>query len=316
MDWDRRNFIKTASASVVGLSTIPQGLIKNIFVANSPVCVFTKCLQFMDYDELGEMIAKTGFNGADLTVRKNGHVFPENVKNDLPKAVKALRKSGVDVPMIVTDITDANQEFTEDILFTARDLGIQYYRMGYFRYNPKHTVFESLDNKKRSLDKLERLNRKYGIQSGYQNHSGPWGMIGGAIWDLHYLFEGFSPEYVGIQYDIAHATAEGGYSWKVALKIISPWINSLAIKDFLWEKGQKRWETKWVPLGDGMVNFTEYSDEISSIISSVPVTVHYEYDLGGAELGKTETKMTQCEISKKLMYDLQYFKNNIIHNRL
>lgn len=307
---DRRNFINLASASIAGLATM-KGFAAELVSVPTPVCIFSKCLQFLDYNELAEVIAKIGFDGADLTVRKGGHVLPENVKVDLPRAVKALRKEGVDVPMIVTDINDPDDKNTELILSIAADLGIKYYRMGYFKYDTKKTVFDSLDYNRRQLEGLEEMNRRYNIKSGYQNHSGPWGMVGGAVWDLHYLFKEFSPEYVGIQYDIAHAMAEGGFSWALALKVIAPWINSLAIKDFLWEKGEKRWETKWVPLGSGMVDFKKYVAEIGPLLSAVPITIHYEYDLGGAELGKIKPGMAQEEIYQKLTSDLHYFKNYI-----
>lgn len=310
MSWDRRDFLKATSVTVAGLSVMP-GLASKPVSVDPPICVFSKCLQFINYEELGVRIAEMGFDGADLTVRKNGHVLPENVKVDLPRAVRALQKAGVDVPMIVTDINDATNPYVEDILGTAVDLGIKYYRMGYFRYDPKLTIFDSLDNNKRKLDGLEKINRKYHIQSGYQNHSGPWGMVGGAVWDLHYLFHGFSPEYVGIQYDIAHATAEGGFTWEVAFKVIEPWINSLAIKDFIWQKGDERWKTKWVPLGEGMVNFKKYSEQVSPFLSTFPVTIHYEYDLGGAESGKQTPTMSHEKIYRELKKDLHYFKYNI-----
>lgn len=316
MKLNRRDFIKTTSASMVGLTIDSNEVFAEVISNSQAINIFSKCLQFLDYEELGEAIAKIGFDGADLTVRKGGHVLPENVKVDLPRAVKALRKAGVDVPMIVTDIIDPEDKLTEHILSTASDLGIKYYRMGYFRYNPKRTVFESLDGNKRMLEGLEKMNRKCNIHSGYQNHSGPWEMVGGAVWDLHYLFKDFSPENIGIQYDIAHATAEGGFSWEVALKIIAPWINSLAIKDFVWGKGEKRWETQWCPLGEGMVDFKKYADEIAPVLSSVPITIHCEYDLGGAELGKIEPTMSEGEIFQKLTGDLQYFRNHIYSSKI
>jgi sugar phosphate isomerase/epimerase len=307
---DRRNFINLTSASIAGLATMP-GFAAKLASVPSPVCLFSKCLQFLNYEELGEVIAKIGFDGADLTVRKGGHVMPENVKIDLPKAVKALRKAGVDVPMIVTDINDPGDKNTEPILSMAADLGIKYYRMGYFKYDPKQPVFASLDNNKRQLEGLEKMNRKYNVKSGYQNHSGPWGMVGGAVWDLHYLFKDFSPEHVGIQYDIAHAIVEGGYSWILNLKLIAPWINSLAIKDFLWDKGEKRWETKWMPLGEGMVDYKKYVAELGPKLLTLPISIHCEYGLGGAELGKTNPTMSHEEIYQKITGDLHYFKNHI-----
>jgi len=298
---------------MAGLGFAP-GLTTRLMSSPNPnqVCVFSKCLQFLNYEKLGEVVAKLGFDGADLTVRKGGHVSPENVKKDLPKAVKSLQKAGVGIPSIVTKINDASHHFTEAVLGTASDSGIQYYRMGYFKYDDKLPVFKNLDNCKRNLEKLEKINRKYKIKGGYQNHSGPWGMVGGAVWDLHYIIKDFDPEYIGIQYDIAHSTVEGGYSWELALKIIEPWINSLAIKDFLWEKGEKRWEAKWVPLGDGMVDFKKFTNHAHSLLATKPISIHCEYNLGGAELGGTNPTMLPKDIFKKLAFDLHYFRDTIL----
>ncbi len=273
-----------------------------------PLSIFSLCLQFLSYDDLGEVIADLGFDGAELIVAKGRHVLPENVKIDLPKAVKSMRKAGIDVPMIVTEINDADHHLTEDILGTAADQGIKYYRMGKYYYDDKLSVFENLDNYKQKLKKLEILNRKYDIQGGYQNHSGPWGMVGGAVWDLHFMLKDIDPEYIGIQYDIMHATAEGGYTWAIAFKQIAPWINSLAIKDFVWEKGEKRWQPKYVPLGEGMVDFKKYFRELGPILYSVPITIHCEYDLGGSEMGNTNPSMPPKKIYKHLVRDLHFFR--------
>ena len=108
MKSSRREFIKTTSATIAGVVISPQ-IFANLTQTNAvstPFCVFTKCLQFLDFDRLGETLAKAGFDGADLAVRPGGQVLPENVKVDLPKAVKALKKYGVTVPMMVTAITD------------------------------------------------------------------------------------------------------------------------------------------------------------------------------------------------------------------
>jgi len=309
----RKKFIKMSSASIAGIGIAP-GLAAKVFSSPNPgkVCVFSKCLQFLDYEELGDRIAKIGFYGADLTVRDKGHVLPQNVKVDLPKAIKAIHKAGVEVPMIVTGINDASLKLTEDILGTASDCGIRNYRMGYYKYDNKLPVFKNLDNCKRKIEQLEKINRKYNIKGGYQNHSGPWGMVGGAVWDLYYILKDFDPEYIGIQYDIAHATVEGGYSWALSLKVISPWINSVAIKDFKWGKGEKRWEPKWCQLGEGMVDYKNYLKKIALLNSTLPITLHCEYDLGGAELGHINPSMMPKDIFKKLTQDLHYFNNILL----
>jgi L-ribulose-5-phosphate 3-epimerase len=314
MKIDRRKFVKLGSASVAGISIVPGMAMPSLGSEPYPICIFSKCLQFLAYHELGEVVAELGFDGVDLTVRPGGHVLPENVKKDLPKAVKALRRTGSEVPMITTKINDADDPLSEQILGVAADSGIPYYRMGNYNFDHKLSVFENLDIYRRELEKLEKLNRKYNIRGGYQNHSGPWGMVGGAVWDLHYMLKDLNPEYIGIQYDIAHATAEGGFSWEVVLEVIAPWINSLAIKDFVWEKRENRWRTKWVPLGEGMVNFEKYLTAIDSIISSVPITLHYEYSLGGAELGNKNPTMAPEKIYKLLDQDLHYFKHSLLRS--
>ena len=53
--------------------------------------MFTKHLEHLSYEELADTIAGIGLDGVDLTVRSPGHVLPENVKTDLPKAAKAIR---------------------------------------------------------------------------------------------------------------------------------------------------------------------------------------------------------------------------------
>ena len=310
MNTSRRNFIKTSSVATAGIAAVP-GVLASSSAVNSvrPICIFAKCLQFLDYGPMAEVVARLGFDGADLTVRNGGQVLPENVERDLPLAVNALRKAGVDAPMIATGIIDADDQLSGRVLGTASELGIKYYRMGYFRYDPSKTIIQNLDGHKRAMEKLEKLNRKYQIHGGYQNHSGSAEMVGGPVWDLHYLLKDFDPQYIGVQYDVMHATVEGGYSWPLGFKLLLPWIRTLDFKDFVWEKDSSgNWRRKVVPMGEGMVQFKKYFEEIKKLTSDAPVSIHYEYDLGGAEHGNREPKMPAEEIYRKLKKDLDFLR--------
>lgn len=271
-------------------------------------CVFTKCLQFLDFDRVGQTLSSVGFDGADLAVRKGGQVEPSNVKTDLPKAVKTLKKYGIKVPMMVTDITDPSTPFTEDVLATAADLGLTNYRLGYYNYDPAKSIPENIDQHKKSIEGLEKLNRKYKISGGYQNHSGT--RVGGPVWDLYMILKDSSPEYIGIQYDIRHAMVEGAVAWPLGLKLLAPWINSTCIKDYYWKKNNKeRWIMENIPLGKGMVDFDAYLKEYKRMdVKPGPVSIHYEYDLGGAESGKKETTMSLAEITAYLKNDLEWIR--------
>jgi L-ribulose-5-phosphate 3-epimerase len=309
MKMNRRTFIKTTSATTTGIVVLPE-ILANVTMAKgqaNPICVFTKCLQFLDYHAIGEVLAEAGFDGADLAVRNGGQVLPENVKVDLPKAIKAIQKSGISVPMMVTGITNADDPMTENVLGIAAENGIRFYRMGYLRYEKELSVPENLDIHKKTLEKLERLNRKFGIHGGYQNHSGT--NVGGPVWDLYWLLKDSDPEYIGVQYDIRHAVAEGGIAWPLGMKLLAPWTKTTAIKDFYWRKEQDRWRLHNVPLGDGMVDYDAYLQNYISLGISGPVSIHYEYDLGGAERGNKSTSMPLTEIKNYMKKDLVYLKN-------
>jgi len=307
---DRRKFIKTGSAAAAGVS-----LGGTLFAAPDhhsasparPIHLFTKCLQFLDYNEMAEAVAENGFDGADLTVRPRGQVLPENVEKDLPRVMKALRNAGVGSNMISTAIPDADDPFTRPILRTMAELGIRYYRMGWLKYDPKKTMAENLDQHKSTFEKLEKLNREFGVSGNYQNHSGDG--VGAPVWDLYHLLKDLEPEYFGVQYDIRHATVEGGISWPLGMKLLAPWIQTADIKDFIWHKNEEgQWGIKNVPLGEGMVDFDKYFGLYKSLHIKAPVSIHYEYNLGGAEHGDLNPTMGLDEISPWLKKDVTFLK--------
>ncbi len=306
----RRNFIKTTSAGLAGMTL---GFNSSASVLSSPkeklhpIHVFTKCLQFLSYDKMAEVLAENRFDGADLTVRRGGQVLPENVETDLPKAISALRKNGIDSKMITTEIVDPEDKHSIQILKTMSGLGIKYYRMGWLKYDNNLSVMKNLDNHKRTFEKFEALNRKFGVCGNYQNHSGTG--IGGPVWDLYHLLKDRDPENIGVQYDIRHATVEGANSWPGGMKLLAEWIGTTDIKDFIWHKNDKGdWHVKNVPLGEGMVNFPKFFKLYEKMNIQGPVSIHYEYDLGGAEHGSTDPSMSLQDIIIYLKKDLNFLE--------
>ncbi|NCB07969.1 MAG: hypothetical protein EOM73_07400 [Bacteroidia bacterium] len=209
--------------------------------------------------------------------------------------------------MIVTEISNPDDPVSKKILKSMADLGIKYYRMGYFSFDSKKTIPQNLDQHKITFEKLETLNRKFGVCGNYQNHSGT--RVGAPVWDLYHLLKDCDPEFIGVQYDVRHATVEGGVSWPLGMKLLAPWIQTTNIKDFVWQKAENgKWQIKSVPLGEGMVDFKTYFELYQSFNIEAPVSIHYEYDLGGAEHGN-KTTMNLTEIQKWLKKDLLFLKN-------
>jgi sugar phosphate isomerase/epimerase len=240
------------------------------------IAVFSKHLQWFPFADVGPVIAESGFRAVDLTVRPGGHVLPERVEDDLPRAVETLRRSGLTVPMMTTAITDADDPLTRRVLTAARKVGITHYRMGYWTFPAIGDPLAELRMMKPRVAALAALNREIGIRGGYQNHVGT--RVGGSVWDLGVLLEGVSPDGLGVQYDVRHAVAEGGGSWPVALRMIAPHIDTIALKDMIWARRQdNRWEARSVPLGEGMVDFPAYLRQLLSYGPLPPATMHFEY---------------------------------------
>ncbi len=307
---NRRNFIQTTGLSVAGLSLTGTGMANSILTSKAvkrPICAFTKCLQFLTFDEMGEVLAQLGFDGADMPVRPGGQVEPSEVKTGLPLAVKTLQKYGVEIPMIVTAITDPADPLSITTLQAAADSGIKYYRTGWLKYDASKSIQQNLDDHRKTIEKLAELNEKLGIHGDYQNHSGD--SVGSPVWDIYELMKNVNPKFMGVQYDIRHAVTEGAYSWMLGMKRIAPWIRTIDIKDFIWEKNPAgKWKHSNVPLGEGMVNFDAFLKEYAKLNVEAPVSIHYEYDLGGAELGKKETTMNPMKIYGMMKKDLIWLR--------
>ncbi len=275
------------------------------------VNVFSKSLHWLPVPDMVTLVAEMGFDGVDLTVRPNGHVSPENVEVDLPKAVEAAKKAGIEIKMIATSINNADDPLSERILRTASALGIRHYRMDWLFYDENKTIADNLISIQSRMGKLALINEKYRIHGEYQNHSGkftPETYFGSSLWDLFTVLKNINSPWLGSQLDTMHATVEGAYSWETDLKLMAPHIYSLAVKDFYWSKKDGKWSPRIVQLGDGMVEFRKYLKLIKQYKIACPITLHFEYPLGGAETGARTTTILREEIFSMMQKDLLTLK--------
>ena len=143
----------------------------------------------------------------------------------------------------------------------------------------------------------------------YHTHSGI-GLVGSSIWDLHEILKGFDPNAVGVNYDIGHATIEGGFGgWINSLRITGPHLRGVAVKDFVWAKDAKgSWKAQWKPLGEGMVRFAEFFPMLAEAHFTGPLQLHFEYPLGGADGGKTKLTVSREEVFATMKRDLQQLR--------
>lgn len=312
----RKDFIRysaiAAAGLPIGLSGLPAmaGTDKGIFHSNVnnklSISIFSKNLHWLNYKDMAKLVAKMGFDGIDLTVRPKGHVSPENVKRDLPIAIEAIRNEGLEVFTITTDIKSAAEKYTVDVLKAASGLGIRNYRMGWYPYPNDTGPAVSINQFKEQLTGLAILNERYNIHGDYQNHTG---LFGGSLWDLWLAIKDLDPKWIGCQFDVRHATVDGAKAWPTGFKLLHKHIGSMPIKDFYWKKENGKWITQNVPLGEGMVDFKQYFELLKKYNIVKPLSLHYEYPLGGAESGATKLSVSEQEVIKHMEADLQTLKS-------
>lgn len=260
------------------------------------VNIFSKHLQFLDFNNTGEMAAELGFSGVDLTVRPKGHVLPEQVKTDLPRAISDIKKAGSDCKLITTNVESADNQLDLDIINTAAASGVKYYRPNWYKFMEGKSMQTSMEIYQYEIEKLSKLNADLGITGCYQNHAGR--DVGSSFWELDSLMKKANPKGFGIQYDIRHALVEGGYSWENGLELLKSRIKVIVLKDFKWGKIDGKWQAVNVPIGEGMVDFDTYFKLLKKYQLKPPVSLHLEYDLGGAEKGRST-----LTVDKKVVYD-------------
>lgn len=282
------------------------------------IAIFSKHLEFLEGADLAAGAKEIGFDGIDLAVRKGGHIEPARVRQDLPALVGIIRQHGLEVPMLTTDIVDANTPFAEDVLSAMSELGIRNYRWGGFVWTDDQPIARQIEEFKPRVARLAALNARYQASAMYHTHSGA-GLVGASIWDLHEILKSFDPRQVGVNYDIGHATVEGGLGgWIESLRITGDYLRGIAVKDFAWEKDANgKWKAVWKPLGEGMVKFAQFFDMVRAAQFAGPLQLHFEYSLGGAESGKkTGLTMTRDQIFITMKRDVAALRGYLSAARL
>jgi sugar phosphate isomerase/epimerase len=305
---DRRQFLQAGGTAALALQARaqttagPAGKLK--------VDAYSRHLQWLrTADEVAEAAAEMGYDGVDITVRPYpGHVEPMRVMQDLPGFVNAIRKRGLQVVEITTNIADADSPHAEEILRTASELGIKYYWWGTFRYQPGKPVMQQLDALKPRVAKLAALNAKYNMTAMYHTYSG--NAVGAPIWDMLYVLRDFSPEQVGFHCDIGHMTNAGGNgTWVTNLRAAGAYVRGVSVKDSYIEKNAEgEWRVRYVPLGEGNVQLPQFAAILKEINFSGPVEIQAEYPNGGAENAQDKITLPREQVLGAMKKDLQVLR--------
>ncbi|MEM8734938.1 MAG: TIM barrel protein [Planctomycetota bacterium] len=267
----RRHFFKASGAGVGaaialrstgGSAALPPA-------AEPPICVFTKHVQRLSFDELAKRLQSIGVQGVEATLRKGGQIAPQALRDQLPRYVDALSKYQQSILIAASDVNEAGDE-TERYLKELAKAQVPFFRMKYYRYNFEKPILPQLDQFASDATKLADLCREIGITALYQNHAGR-NYCGAALWDLEKVLSEVDPDALGVAVDIRHTSLELSQSYEAGFRMIKPRMRATYVKDFDWFEGK----AQNVPLGEGR------SKPLFELIQKTgfvgPLSLHMEY---------------------------------------
>ena len=314
-DVSRRTFLSAVTAS-----TAAPALAQPLAAGTAPpprrvVGMPSRHLQFTpSIEEVVELTARAGFDAIEWNIRNGGHVEPENVERDLPRAVALTRQAGLKVEMVTTSIQDASSPYAEPILRAMNREGIRCYRSSnYFTWDFAGDMPSQLAALKPKIASIEALNARYDTVTCFHNHP-TLGDIGGNVWDLWLVLREFDPKYVGFNFDFCHTASRLGGAWLPAAMVARPYMSAVAFKDFAWVKGggganAPVWTRERRPMGQGMVDYAARLKFLRDSGYAGPINMHFEhYDIRGIGIGDMTLDMSRAQFVRQVAGELGYLR--------
>ena len=242
-----------------------------------PVCLYSKQLAKVEYDNLGKVLRDLGFDGCDLSVEPGGHVLPEQAQADLVRAVLAVTDVGLDVPVFTTSITSPADPHIRLILGIGNFMGVPLFRPGVWKYNGTTEIEARLGQAQAEIAGLAALGRSAAMAMGLRNVAGD--NLGSAVWDTNLIIRGQDPQWVGYDFDPGSAAAAGGMDgWWLALRLALPRLKMVTLNDFTWTKDAGgAWKATPCPLGEGMVDWPRFFAALARVKFTGPLSIEVGY---------------------------------------
>jgi len=267
MGLSRRRFAAGIAGAALGAraqSRPAQGLPARL---TPPVCLYSRILAKVDYNDLGLVLRNLGFDGCDLSVQRGGHVPPEKAPTELMPTLEAVTGAGLDVFVLTTDFISGTDMTARNTLFLAGLEKVSLFRAGAFKFAGALESPARGAQLQRDIAQLAGVGRAYGLVMAIQNSA-----EGAAISDIDPLIRPFDTRWVGYDFDIGYATAQGaaGESLRIAL----PRLKMVTVRDFKWTQGKT---TAPCLLGEGVVEWGVFFGVLARAKFTGPISVQVDH---------------------------------------
>ena len=243
--------------------------------------MFTKHLEGLDLPGIIRGLKEAGLDGADLCVRPGYPVNPDNVKDELPRAVKAFADEGLSIPLVTTpgDFRTPDDPRAEPLYAACGECGVKLIKLGYWLFDKGDDYWKRVDEHRKHLEGFAALSRKYGVKTVVHTHSGSYMALNASA--AHHLVDGFDPQEIGVYLDTGHL-AICGEPMPMAISIVRKYVACFAFKD-LWKLpgpwgGRYIYRPETRKLGWGSVDWEEVAEAIISAgLDDLTISLHSEY---------------------------------------
>ncbi len=215
------------------------------------VSVFTKPWKSLSLSDLAARVKSMGMDGIELPVRPGFQVEPDNIRRDLPGAVKVMGDHGLRIFSIATDPTP-------ELIESCGEAGV-----GILRTMPKietgETYLEAESRYRTLYASLVPVLKGSRVTLGVQQHAGPF--VSSAAGILR-LIEDLPPEQVGAVWDPAHCSLAGERP-DFAIDILWKHLCMVNMKNALWrrvtgpEAVEVKWDRYWTSGKHGLTSWSE-----------------------------------------------------------
>lgn len=238
---------------------------------SSRIWIFTKPVEQLSFKEVADWLVRWDVGGLEATVRRDGWIEPVDAPNKLPRLMESLQAVERTGMMVTTDVNDADQPDVERVLQTASQMGIQYFRMAYYKYDFSKKILPQLDTFARQATKLAEVCKQLKMTALYQNHAGAT-YVGAPLWDLMHVMQGIDPSLMSIAIDLRHTTIEASESWRAGYARIREFVGAVFAKDAIYVNGA---------VNDGPLGRSEKGKQLFKLVQAdhpaIPISLHMEH---------------------------------------
>jgi sugar phosphate isomerase/epimerase len=234
---NRRELLQAGAAALAAGAFSRLGCAQNVSGGSVPAAAkiridaYSRTLHWVRTpEEVAAVCHRIGNTTIDLTVRSYpGHVDPAKVTTDLPPFVKALERNRITVTVMGADINDDKTPYVEEMLGTASSLGIRYNWWRGFTFDNTKPYPSQIDALKPRLERLVKLEEKYGMKAMYHPQGGP-------MFDQLELIRNFDPRYVSLHFDTGHWLQVSQSNLAAMIMLAAPYVGGFVWKDAVMEK--------------------------------------------------------------------------------